>query len=463
MKYLYKFLTISAVFLFSCEDVLEKEPIDIIDAGAAFQEAEDIEAGTVGVYALISGVNYIGISSRISDDLRLSPENRGQGVQIHDWSYVATEGATSGAWLNIYGVNARLNRVLNAIDELVGSGVVTEEEVARNRAELLAIRAMCHFDLWRLFSTKYDPNALAIPYIALPEGLRVDNLPDREPTASVFEEINADLAAAKALMPTDVVETTRFTSLAISALQARVALYSEQWQDAVDFSTEVINNADLAQGSELDEVFADESEAGVLFKLLRVSGDGRIGTLYTDVNNDIFFNPSNEILGIYDKDNDARFDAYLFEDEDGDRDEVIKYPGKPGLDKLNDVKILRVAEQYLIRAEAQANLNQFTQASADINTLRSSRITGYVDQNYTNTPDVVEEVLLERRRELAYEGHRFFDLKRLGLPIDRINDDCFRVPNACTMEAESFLFALPIPQDEIFASDMTQNPGYTSN
>ncbi|UII23488.1 RagB/SusD family nutrient uptake outer membrane protein [Fulvivirga ligni] len=464
MKKIYKipFLILIISFV-GCQDILDKEPIDIIDSNKAFQSAEDIDAGVIGVYAAMTATTYIDISSRMSDDVRLSPENRGQGVQIHDWSFAANEGSTTSAWNNCYQVVSRINRVLDAIERLTAEGVVTEADVAQSKAELLAIRALSHFDLWRIFSTKYNPSALAIPYMALPEGLQVDIKPERETTESVFTKIKADLAEAQNLMPDGFDSPTRITDLAISALRARVALYSEDWDDAITFSTQVIDNMELAGADDLKNVFSDVSNEGIVFELLRVSGDERVGTLFTDTNGDIFFNPSNEIISVYDSVNDARFDAYIEDDRtEADRDQVIKYPGKVGLDKLNDIKIFRVAEQFLIRAEAYANNNQTSLGNADLNTLRANRISGWVNQSYSQS-DLLDEIMLERRRELAFEGHRFFDLKRRGLAIDREGDDCFRVPNACTLEASSFRFALPIPQSEIFASDMEQNPGYSNN
>ncbi len=126
-------------------------------------------------------------------------------------------------------------------------------------------------------------------------------------------------------------------------------------------------------------------------------------------------------------------------------------------------KIFRTAEMYLIRAEARAELGKLTGATGadgDINTLRANRIAGYVNVSYTSKQQAIDDILLERFKELAYEGHRFFDLKRRSLPVTRLAVDA---PSAqgTTLAANDFRFVLPIPLSEITANPiLQQNPGY---
>ena len=118
---------------------------------------------------------------------------------------------------------------------------------------------------------------------------------------------------------------------------------------------------------------------------------------------------------------------------------------------------------YLIRAEARAEQNKITganSAESDINALRTARITGYVDVVFADKTQAINEILLERYKELAYEGHRFFDLRRRGLPVERLATDA-PTTNAAVLPAGNFRFLLPIPQPEILANElMEQNPGY---
>jgi starch-binding outer membrane protein, SusD/RagB family len=128
--------------------------------------------------------------------------------------------------------------------------------------------------------------------------------------------------------------------------------------------------------------------------------------------------------------------------------------------KIVDVKLMRTAEMYLIRAEARAENNDLAGASADINTLRAARILGYTPVTYTDKAVAISDIINERFKELCFEGFRFFDLKRRGLAMSRLSIDVTS-PLWQNVAANDFHFTLPIPQDELFANPAyVQNPGY---
>jgi starch-binding outer membrane protein, SusD/RagB family len=169
--------------------------------------------------------------------------------------------------------------------------------------------------------------------------------------------------------------------------------------------------------------------------------------------------------------NDIRFTAY-FKDEPllsaGGRPShlVAKYAGTgygTSGENIADFKAFRTGEMYLIRAEARAELGTFTganSAESDMNALRTARIAGYTPVTYTSKQQAIDDVILERFKELAYEGHRFWDLKRRGLPVSRLASDA-PSPNAVTLPAGNFRFTLPIPQTELQANPLIQqNTGY---
>ena len=95
-----------------------------------------------------------------------------------------------------------------------------------------------------------------------------------------------------------------------------------------------------------------------------------------------------------------------------------------------------------------------------INALRAARIEGYVPVTFSSKEQAISEMMTERFKELAFEGHRFWDLKRRGLPIERLDSDAPSA-NGKTLPANNFRFILPIPQPEMLANPlMVQNPGY---
>ena len=461
MKNLIKLLFISLI-VFSCENAYEIGPDDEILEENTFNSVEDLERGIYGVYAGISGTNVIGWSSRFTDDLRLSPENRGQGVQVHTWSIVSGTNEAAALWQNLYNVIVRCNRLLEASETVTANN---DDEVAlkeRIKAESLAVRALCHFELYRLFSQDYEASSLSVPIV---QDVLVFEQPPRDTVGDVIAFINTDLQDAYGLLDESYTDNTRFTKSAITALRARVALYAGELDDAITYSTEIIDNHALASTSEFSDVWLDNSNTEVLFKLSRTSGDGAVGTLFQDTNGDVFFNMSYSLVEHifnYGWTGDIRtFTTIDVANYDYNNVLVGKYLGNAANFGLNDIKMFRVGEQYLIRAEAYARDNELGLASDDIEALRNARKFSPVAVNYTNQDVALEDILGERRMELAYEGHRFFDLKRFNQGVSRWAEDCELAAGACDLDANDYRFTLPIPQSELFANDnMVQNNDY---
>jgi hypothetical protein len=103
----------------------------------------------------------------------------------------------------------------------------------------------------------------------------------------------------------------------------------------------------------------------------------------------------------------------------------------------------------------------FPQASADLNTLRAARITGYVNENFTSQATLIDAIYMERFKELAFEGHRMGDLRRRLLPVTRIAADVTNALGAVTLNPTDKPYWYPIPGAEILANEnIVQNPAY---
>ncbi|OMP31599.1 RagB/SusD family nutrient uptake outer membrane protein [Mangrovimonas sp. DI 80] len=462
MKKISKYLLLALLlgFAYSCENAYNVDPDDEILEENSFTNVDDLERGVYGVYAGISGSNIIGWSSRFSDDCRIGETNRGQGIQVHRWSINPGTDEVGSLWGNMYNVIARTNRLLEAIDKI--SPLNEEEEAAMQRikAECLAIRAMQHFDLMRLYAQDYESASLAVPII---DGVYVFEQFPRNTVGEVFGFVKTDLAEAYNLLSASYTDNTRFTKTGIAALRARVALYEKDYASAISFATQVINASPLATSSEFQGVFTDQVETEVVFKLARTTGDGSVGTLFTDTNGDVFFNLS---YGLYYHmaqngfTNDIRtyvnIDVANFDENNL---MVGKYLGSDANFGLNDIKVFRTGEQYLIRAEAYARTGSLDLAAADVQTLRNARVVPggeAVTVSYNNVSNAVNDILGERRFELAFEGHRSFDLRRYGLGVNRNADDCSQAADPCALDATDYRMALPIPSAEIFANDVIQ-------
>jgi starch-binding outer membrane protein, SusD/RagB family len=453
----YILIIMLSIGWYGCDKELDILPTDEIDGDIAFATIDGLSKGVIGCYSEIGFFNFVGFSDRAGDDLQLSAQNTGQGVQTHNWTYVSDEGDAREIYRNFYYPIDRANRMLAYAENFDENGE-DGDLVKQLKGELYFIRAFCHFELARAFCKAYDASdPLGLPYMEVSE----IGTPARISQGDYFAKINADLVTAKGLLPDDLLLTGRANQTAVTALQASVALHMGDWPNAESFATDAINGAfSLASAAEYLSVWEDANDDNVevIFKLLR--NGGGLNDIYTrSSNGDIFFHPSIEIRSLYGA-NDIR--QNFFGVDGGGNDIVAKHDGRPGADPgVNDIKAIRVSEMYLVRAEAHAMQNELADATADVNALLAERVVGFTPMaDFANSQLAMDEIRLQRRLELAYEGFRFYDLKRWGLGVDRIDEDVV-LASGQNLPAGNFRFVLPIPQQEIFAnSNMVQNDGY---
>ena len=238
------------------------------------------------------------------------------------------------------------------------------------------------------------------------------------------------------------------------ALKARVHLYQREWQQAYDLADAVITSGEFSLLPSYQAVFESEQNAEEILSIPYTTTDGNALAFWffsSAADGRWGFAPSFDLASSFTA-ADERFDvAYQF-DVDGD-DYGNKYTDITlGAD---DVPVIRLAEVYLIRAEAAARLGDLDQAIADLNVIRNRAGLADIDETVIDTQtEVLLEVLEQRRLELFYEGHRFFDLRRFDdlAEVAALMDD---------LNLTGFRLLFPIPQREIDANPaLTQNPGY---
>ncbi len=457
-----------AILFVACEDAINVDPKDEITDSNAIKTMAQLRLAATGVYGAIGGQSFIEWSAYFTDECRKGIGNRGAGVAVHTWSVNTATDEVEAYYSGIYSTINSANTVLAKMDNV---SAVTEEDKKEKQkiyAELIAIRAIAHFDLLRFFATSYtDPNALAVPIVN--KVVVFEQLP-RNTVGQVMAFVKRDLETAYNTLNevSDNSDVTRITPLAVQAIRARVALYSKEYNDAIVFSTEVINAVPLAaNATEYLDIWADASNTEIVYKLKRVSGDGNIGRVFQDNNGDIFYNVSYDLFSKFQSNDVRRRVGALIEPGSTQTNwKVGKYSGPETDYGLVDIKVVRVAEMYLILSEAQAlkDAPDFTAAADAINQLRASRrltTSALPNLTFSDRADAIDKILLERRKELAFEGHRFFDLKRFNLGVDRIASDVVLNPTAENLLPGDYRFTLPIPQAAIFANDkLTQNPTY---
>jgi hypothetical protein len=285
----------------------------------------------------------------------------------------------------------------------------------------------------------------------------------------VYDNIFTDLSAAAAALadvdqPVNTSARSRIDLLAVRAMQARVNLYAGQWQDAINAASPVIAARPLASAAEFPLIWTDKTNTEILWAVsFETVADGvPYDNVYFVRGNRAEFKPAAQLLALYDQTNDVRYASYFT--NTGGRLVVAKHIGRDNGSNRNGVvnwKSYRVAEMYLIRAEANYRLNKETEARADLNALRAARITGFTAGNETGAA-LLNAILLERRKELAFEGDRFFDLKRLNkTAINRCPSTIDSPSTICQLPSTSRAWAWPIPFDETNVNpNVLQNPGY---
>jgi starch-binding outer membrane protein, SusD/RagB family len=484
-KKILLFLVPLALTIFSCKKLIELKETDFIDESIALSTVPKCEQGIIGAYAGFGTEMSIRLNGVFSDELK--PGDFYASTSTHEWQYTSNDISIRDnytATTSYYTIVDRVNRVLRALPDATAVGA--NDEALRNRikGEALFLRAYCHFELYRYYCANYTPTGLAMPYMEEPS---LEPKPRIE-MAPFFEKLEADLNEAKNLLPTSLADINRATRLAAVGLHARVALYKKEWANAITHSTEYINALPLATGSDFLGIWTDANAREQAFKLRRTSSS-RVGSWYrglftktaphpvtgkvdTVAPASISWVPSEKQYKAFDSANDIRYQAYvinepLLKKSAGKPYKIVhKYAGSgytSNNENVADIKLIRTAEMYLIRAEARAESGTFTganSAESDINALRAARITGHTDEIFASKDAAITAIVLERFKELAFEGHRFWDLKRRELAIERWTEDA-PTPAGLTLPKNNFRFILPIPQSEILANVlMEQNPGY---
>lgn len=444
-----------------CKKGLDLLPTDLVTEEAVFTSVGSLQKGLNTAYARYAAarVNSSFANSITSDETKFGPDNGGTGQFGYRLQYTSSAGEVTAMFTNHYATIDIVNRVLKAMETITPADATEETQRNYIRGQLLALRAMSHFELLEAYAKRYDPADPLGVQISLERCIECET--PRNSVGEVISQVEKDLSDGKASMP--AVTSAGYNDLAlnqisVTAYQARVALYKREWQRAADFATTVINSGikPLVTGAAFTGIWTDANTNEILFRS-RFENNAALGSNWTQTNGSVIFSPSDKLTALYSA-NDIRGGAYIA--VVGGKRVVRKFYQSSRGGSIVDLKGIRTAEMYLIRAEARAELNDLAGAAADINALRTQRITGYTPITYADKATAIDDIMLERFKELAFEGFRFFDLKRRGLSLQRNASDVDS-PLWQTLPAGDFRFVYPIPAPELLANrSMVQNPGY---
>lgn len=457
--------TVIAIFVltltWSCNDFLSIDPpkTEIVNE-TVFSNDASATSAIRGVYSLMmtnqSFTNgqierYTGLSS---DEL-INHSNNAEQQQFYIPSVLAVNSVILNTfWREAYRYINNVNTILNGLQN---SPRLSDATRIQLEGEARFIRAFCHFYLVNLFGD--------VPYVTTTDYKQTSTM-ERTPVHVVYAMINEDLTVARQLLKDDFSfsngNRTQPNRVAATALLARVKLYMGEWENVETLSSEVISNSQYQLEQNLNQVFLANSKEAI-WQLQPVTPEksttqARIFVLTSSPL--LSGSPSGVSLsdGIVNsfETNDKRLSAWVGSYTSGASTwkYASKYKVVSASTLTEHVAVLRLAEQYLIRAEARAQQDKLALAIEDLDAIRlRAGISLVKDENpVIDKPNLLLAIENERKVELFAEwGHRWLDLKRTG------RADHVLSPLKLDWQSTDALY--PIPDSErIINPKLTQNP-----
>jgi hypothetical protein len=450
------FVFLCILLFYGCDDFVETEkPNSQLTTNAVFENITTANAAMADIYAqmrengFISGKNY-GLSCLLgaySDEL-ISYENGSYTTaDFYHNSLLSSDQFVSLLWNGSYNQIYAANAIIEGTTQSVS---LTTADKRRLQGEALFVRAFIHFNLVNVFGE--------VPYVTTTD-YQYNSTVTRIPVETVFQNIITDLEAAIELLPTEYISTdrTRANKAVAQALLARVYLYHGDNEEATNMASAILNDtAHFIWSEDLNSIFLKDSKT-TIWQL----APGSAGANTDEATTFIFYSGPPSIVSLSEdfvnqfETGDFRKQHWVKEITNGTNIwyQAFKYKQDlPGDSSIEYSIQFRLAEQYLIRAEAQARQGELTSAKEDLNKIRHS--SGLTDVTVVTQEEVLDAILKERRFELFTEqGHRFFDLKRFG----KLNEV---LATKVGWNANDQLW--PLPQAELLANPFLrpQNPGY---
>lgn len=490
-NYIKCLLLLGVLFTAACKKLVDiDEPIDTVTSVKIFNSDDQASQTLAGLYSQMVGAEadpilaFGGASiygGLVADEL--VPANpvsyREENELFTNSILVGNQRSERMLWTAAYKTIYTANAILDG-EQASTSALLTQGKRNELKASAKFIRAFSFFYLSNFYGE--IPLPLSSKYSETIKLVRVSQ-------QAVYEQIIKDLREAIALFPESSVSSTvksKANQLSAEALLARAYLYTKNWEQAAIHANHVIISGQFSLTT-LANTFEQKSTE-TIFEL---NVDKKV--LGGQMNESIFLAPRVPLYILSEADQAALLDPstyaeiqqylvpvfYLNENlvnafESGDQRKTTwvnfnispteapfngkkyyfsnKYPGD--VQERTSYIVIRLAEMYLISAEALAMQNKTDLALADLNKIRNRA--GLGNSLATDQVSILDAIAQERRSELFTEwGHRFFDLKRTGKALIELA----KTPEKSAINANKLVF--PIPSNEIIANPrLTQNPGY---
>ena len=484
---------LSGIITLSLSSCLDKYPEDSIPMDKAINTTEDVNKLVIGIYDSFKS------SALYSGNLTILPDLQADLVfcvkgysntygDIFRWKDIKpTNTDIEAVYASLYGVINSCNYLLDNI-ERVRAKVNNDTELdqlEQYEGEARFARALAYSELIKCYCKAYDSDEQAANElgVVITEHYKGNEPQKRATLKESYEFVLKDLDKATEYLKVDedeegdLYDMPYFTEFACHALRARVSLYMHRWDDAIKYASKVINSKryfmasctqNIGSISMYDYQWQEGKSTEGIWKVEFTlnSYGGALGTVFSNYNYATYrpdYVPAKWVINSYDN-NDLRVSSIFRNVTTGYEHALnwpmlIKYMGDSDFRRNNILHVhrptvLRLSEQYLIRAEAYAMKEDYTKAGKDISTLRTARYSSYGGNTALSKSNAMDVIEAERVKELYMEGFRLNDLKRWHKGFKRdINDQPAAnfVQSSLKVEKDDPLFVWPIPQHELEA------------
>lgn len=489
MKHKIQVTGFAMMLIFSAckKEFLNQQPYNSVPANVAIKNDADMNAAINGLYASMRNVDLYGLTlilkgDLMSDNCFLTTANSGRYLAFNQYNMINNDGNANNVWAAAYTTIKNANLIIN-------SGIATNDNVSQLKAEALAVRALMHFELVRNFATPYtaDPAKPGVPIVL---NFDQNSLPARNTIKEVYTQIVADLTAAAGMVKntintsmtfnstgsTRTLNTSFITKYTISGLLARVYQTMGDWANAKTAALDVVNNGGftLVASGGLTAYWANGTprtdKVETMFEITADANNNLAGNgvnlpglylpaaaPYKGSYGDVLANAS--LYNLYSS-TDVRKNLITVGTRAGQVSAAYicrKYSGNTT--DYDDSKVLRYADVLLILAEAYYNTGDIINANLTLNKVAKQRDPSFIGWADVGT-QVLEDILIERQKELAFEGSRFWDLYRLQRTFTKVQDQDAPQKNLVITPSNPKL-VFPIPLNEINVNTtIAQNPSY---
>ena len=474
------FLIIGVAFfaLSACKkSFLIETPPTAVPVGQAIVTPNDLADAVNGMYVDAKGSSLFGrdvpiIGELLADNIYVSVSNSGRYLTESNYTFIPQSAEPGDIYSVGYTTILQANRIISA-------AVPTSNDVNQLKGEAYIMRALTYLTMVSTFGPAYSVSSTApgVAVITAPLAATTPFVtPARSTVAADFAQIFSDLDSAYLIMPTTgttlhATNSEFLSKYTAKAIEARAYLYKGDYTNAIAAALLVVQNGGYtlsATPAAFSAYWANPAaQAGKLETIFELSmtttsnnGTNGLDAMYTQSNAYGDMLCTDDLYNQYSA-TDSRRSLILNGTRGGFQGYVVnKYPNFSNGSDKDDIKIIRYAEVLLTLAEAYAQTGDNVDALTYVNQVAKNRdpsFAGYVDVNAA----LITDILNERRKELAFEGLRWFDLKRLNAVINRPQEGVKSYASFATVSVADIHRLFPIPIGGLIANPSTvQNPGY---